>query len=174
MTPKSMITLCVVAIVYVLIAALAIVTPHGSSYALTGSDGTESTSGSVQTEDYITLKTDSGIEIQLFRSKLATFSASEVTVEIDGEAKSYSAASLKSILLWSGLESDVELIVALDSKGKGVTYRSVDLERDNNAYIIYSKADGSPLDEDFGKFCLYIVEGKHSGIMLDLAVIDFG
>lgn len=181
MTPKSLIILCTTAIIYVLLAALAVLSPHGDSYALTNNDDTQNVVEDTQNSDavvnkdkFLLLKNDDGVEIKLTLEQLETFTNSEVIFELDGEQVSFQAVSLKTVILWSGLKSDVDLVVALDSKGAGVAYRSVDLEKENNAFIIYSNPDGSELDSEYGEFCLYLASGNHAGMMLDLDVIDFG
>lgn len=184
MTPKSYITLCVIGILYVIICAVAIVSPHGNSYALSPDDSTKSQSAQGSNKDgadseasgeaKLLLKNDAGVEIPLPLSSMSTFAASELTVNVKGKDMTFTAASLKAVIEWSGIDIDTDIIVVKDANGSAVVYRTVDLKRDGNAYIVYGMADGSPLDEQYGDFCIFLADGTHAGLMLNAAIIDFG
>lgn len=185
MTPKSYITLCVIGILYVIICAVAILSPHGNSYALNqsgdsaqsdaGQGSRQDTAGSeVSAEALLLLKNDAGVEIPLSLSSMSTFAASELTVNVKGRDMTFTAASLKAVIDWSGIDINTDIIVVKDANGSAVAYRTVDLRRDGNAYIVYGMADGSPLAEQYGNFCIYLADGTHAGLMLNAAIIDFG
>ena len=105
---------------------------------------------------------------------MSTFAASELTVNVKGKDMTFTAASLKAVIEWSGIDIDTDIIVVKDANGSAVVYRTVDLKRDGNAYIVYGMADGSPLDEQYGNFCIFLADGTHAGLMLNAAIIDFG
>lgn len=185
MTPKSCITLCVIGILYVIMAAIAILSPHGvyaqTPFANAGNDvnGSSSATNGQQPDDdnvaTLTFKNDGGIEVQLPIEGIGAFNTAPITVEVNGAVTTFTAADFSQVLLWAALPVTNDSIIAKDNNNNPVIYRSVDLTKSGNAYLIYADGEGNPLDKDtFGTYCLYVVEGKNAGILLDVKLIDIG
>ena len=192
MSPKSAITLCITAIIYVIMAAVAIVSPHGDRFAsasATPQDSqTENTPAQTQTPDtvqsdtvqeqiagYLLITDASGVEVKAPMDGMKTFSSAKITLNVNGQEKTFTAAHFKSVMEWSGLSYNSDWVVL---KGKGGTIfavRAVDLEKADNAFIIYADENGNPLNADeYGEFCVFLKEGSRKGFFKNIDTIDFG
>lgn len=191
MTPKSYITLCVIGILYVIMAAVAVVSPHGGSYALDTAGGTGSSDAAQSdtassnnadasipsTNDVTVLRlvNDAGTCVELPLEGMPAFSPELITVNVNGTTRSFTAVDFHTVALFSGLQASSDIIIVKDSRGNAVMYRTVDLLKEDNAYIIYGNENGEPLDKDeYGVYCLYLAQGTHTGMLLDMSIVDFG
>ena len=187
MTPKSYITLCTVAVIYVLMAAVAIVSPHGNRFAdasyaaasdtaqVQENDTAESAGTAADTEKSLLFTSADDVKVYIPLSGMDTFSQSVITVDINGEEKSFTAVHFKTLTDWSGLDYKSDWTVFKGSSGRIFACRSVDLQKTDNAYIIYADENGQPLDtETYGSFCLYVKDGSRTGFFEDINVVDFG
>lgn len=190
MTPKSYITLCIIACIYVLMAAVAIISPHGSRFAEAQTDTAEqntsqpngnSTENAEPTpepepaEPAILFTNTEGVKVYVLMSGISTFANTKVTVTIDGQETTYTAIHFKSLVDYSGLSYNSDWIVFKGKAGKIFACRAVDLQKDDNAYVIYADENGQPLDENtLGNYCLYVREGSRKGFFDNVSIVDFG
>ena len=188
MTPKSYITLCIIACIYVLMAAVAVISPHGSRFAEAQSntntqdtaqqntaDDSEPTPEPEPAEPALLFTNAEGVKVYVLMSGMSTFASTNVTVTIDGQEKTYTAVHFKSLVDYSGLSYNSDWIVFKGKAGKIFACRAVDLQKDDNAYVIYADENGQPLDENtLGNYCLYVREGSRKGFFDNVSIVDFG
>lgn len=182
MTPKSYITLCIAGILYVILAATAVVSPHGN-YALStdaqvqnsASEDAQSQTPEPVDEPCVIFRDEAGTEIKVTVSSLKTFSQTTVTVDVDGAQVTFTAAHLDSVMEWSGLQAGSDMIVVKGDINEITAYRTIDLQKEGNSFLIYADAEGNPLDKEvYGDFCVYVAEGSKHGFFRNTKIIDFG
>ena len=189
MTPKSYITLCVAGILYVIMAATAILSPHGNSYALTGNGSTVITGTDSSQEKpepaYTTpltgltatvkLTNEKGDVVELPLEGMPVFKANKITVDTQSGQKTFTAADFSSVIAWSGMPTSSDMIVIKSCAGQAQTYRTIDLTKTDNAYLIYADENGNALDSTvYGTYCFYVKDGKSAGLFTNVEIIDFG
>ena len=181
MTPKSYITLCIAAILFVIMSAVAIISPHGT-YALDNvntdksSSAQSSESVSAADDEIALIFTNSdGIEVKLPLNNMSIFASAQITVDEEGKQASFTAIRFKSLMEWSGINPKSDMLVIKGNNNTIAACRLVDLQKEDNAYLIYADEKGNPLNkEEYGCFCLYVADGAKHGLFKDISTIDFG
>lgn len=180
MTKKSYITLCVVGIVYIIMATTAILSPHGNSFS-SASTPTYDANGIVpgmndQFEDIdesIIITNSSGIEVEIELVKMPALVAIMIEYAEDDTPTTFTAARMSSVVNFSTLKVGNEVILT-DNSGETYSIDAESFSATDNAYLVFGDADKNPLSNEYGYFCVIIMDGESAGIYRDIAKINLG
>lgn len=199
MSLKSYITLCIIGILYVITAGVAVVSPHGDSFALRGSETAQADNkeqdgkndnnsvnsgtgnGDSSTDNTVTDPTflftnEAGLQIMVTRTEMSkNFASGTVTVDIDGQQVVFTAVHLNTLITYSGITPQSDMVVLKGDRNNISACRAIDLQKENNSYLIYADENGNPLDsEKYGDFCIYVINGVKYGFFSHMNTLDFG
>ena len=180
MTKKSYITLCIVGILYIIMASTAILSPHGNNFSsATPSNATNDIVpgmndqfAGIDSKIVITNKTSTEIEIDLKSMPALAGRPLEYT-DSDDETTTFTAVKMSRVITFSSLAVG-ESIILTDGLDKTYTISADDFTAKDNAYLAYADENNQPLSNEYGYFCLLVLEGESAGLYKDIVKISLG
>lgn len=178
MTKRSYITLCIVAIIYIIMASTAILSPHGSNFSAAGEvnrviEGVNDQFEGIDSKLVITNNT--GIEVEFDLLSMPALAAETLQYPADADdsesADSFTAVAMSRIISFSALSVGNSVILT-DAHNETYTLTTDDLTA--NAYLVYADGEKQPLSSEYGSFCMLVLDGENAGLYKDIAKISLG
>jgi hypothetical protein len=178
MTPKSYITLCVVGILYIIIGATAILSPHGHDFTPSANANspkhTPFVSPLTGISEKLVLKNASGVEVSIPLEGMPVFKAKKQTITHNNTSMMFTTCDFSSVVAYTSFKNIGEKVVFEDYFGNRRTFLFSELKQPGNAYVCYADAELNPLDnEEFGYFCIYIFKGEKTELLTHIKYVIF-
>lgn len=178
MSAKSYISLCIVGVMYIIIGATAVLSPHGHTFVPnTNAEIPKHTpfiSPLTGITDKLVLKNANGVEVSIPLEGMPVFKSKKQTITHDNTSMVFTTCDFASVIAYTSFKNLGEKVVIEDYSGNQRTFLLSDMKVLGNAYVCYADGDVKPLDkEQYGYFCIYIVKGTSTELLTHVKSVIF-